>query len=479
MFTITKLLILILFIIASIVLINYTYYEKNNNTFEQFEDRTNQDTDYKLSFNDFLTKYNIKGKDELKNILSGNYNEDLNYIYNNNLTLYYSIFSKDSLNLTTYLWKNISPYFTKNVLKECKTRNHMEYTDFVLEKKGDIIADKIDGLVIKETFLQGPLTHQLGINSINFTYVLLFKIGILEKHDDNLSFFKSYANTISNNALSIEIIGNSIRFDYKDTYTVKFRIDYAGISEPFISPDIELNRNNVLLLNCVKDKYSIDVSIFDMSTMIKIPIVTINEIKEIDSNIILSNKEISINQNSNLNIHIYAIALFNQSITDNMYIINYFNNELYKISAEFKTLSSVYLSVEDHDQNKSSSCIYDKIVCDTCDDIIDWNNITSLTNASKECKTAINDFCKLNTTAKGCECWQSNSLECQIIKSMFDGTSNLTLCTQSNVNSNIDNFDCSIYKDCLKKFNVPFGRIDDFYIKKYESITPKTVSNNS
>ena len=162
-----------------------------------------------------------------------------------------------------------------------------------------------------------------------------------------------------------------------------------------------------------------------------------------------------------------------------MYLINYFTIELYKISQEFKTLSSVYLSVETSEEEpKISTCIYDKVVCDTCDKINDWNNISELINASKECKLAIADYCKLNPGKKGCECWGSDSIECSITRSIFDGTVNNsnTVCTPSNNSSNTSNNSnnvidtCKEFTECMKKTNIQFGTIDDFYIEKYNQI---------
>lgn len=478
MLYIHSIIIIIAFILAAIILVFYTSFQKEKNIFEKFANTTlEKDETFSMTFSEFLSKYNIKSKEELKMILSGNYNEDLSYIYNENLTLYYSIFSKDSLILNNYTWKNISPYFVRNVLKECTFRNHMEYTDIILDKKGDIITDKRNGVSVNETVLHGPLSHQLGINSLNFTFVILFNLNTIEKSEENLSFIKLYANTISNNGLSIDIVGSSVRFDVKETYTVNFMVRYSG-NIVKVSGDVELNMTHNYILYCTKDKTTIELHAFDLTSMTKTNILIINDIPEIDTNIILSNKNFTINQNSNLHMNIYSLSIFNQSIYDVMYLINYFTIELYKISQEFKTLSSVYLSVETsiEEEPKLSTCIYDKVVCDTCDKINDWNNISELINATKDCKLAISDYCKMNPGSKGCECWASDSAECAITRSIFDGTltnsNNESACTPSNneIPNTVLKDTCKEFTDCMKKHNIQFGTIEDFYIEKYNQI---------
>ncbi len=69
MLYIHSIIIIIAFVLAAIILVFYTSFQKEKGIFEKFENTTlEKDETFSMTFSEFLSKYNIKSKEELKMI---------------------------------------------------------------------------------------------------------------------------------------------------------------------------------------------------------------------------------------------------------------------------------------------------------------------------------------------------------------------------------------------------------------------------
>lgn len=459
------------------------------NQIESKEDITNYD--------DFLDFYNIKDKNELGEILNGNYNEDLTYIYQNNMTLYYSVFSKDSIQHleTQKKFFNISPYFKTHRMNDCPSRDQYLYTHISMDKLANsipdlnITIDKSKGLSIKDTTLYGPLSHQLGIFPNEHSVFLLFSVRILQKTTENPTIMQIFANNMNNNSFKLEIIGDEIQFDMKELYTVRFIMYYGENVKT--SGEIEIKKDNIYLLSYIKNINTIDLILYDMSNKQFVEVFKINlifpEEKKISS---LSNKEIVINEKADLDLSVFAMAIFNQPINDKMYIINHFITEISKTKSEFRNMASAFF-ISQNIKDAALMCPYDKLTCSACSNIKDFSDMQNIIkNASDECKKQISNYCKINTKSKGCECWaeENNTPSCEIFRGIFDSQDICKIalekkCFENDINiDNTNNIDseilkkekCDNYKKCMNKYI----KEDDWSINEDDILVYENIGIN-
>lgn len=445
------------------------------------------------NYDQFLEYYNIRDKAELESLLKGTYNEDLSYIYQNNMTLYYSVFSTESIrNLITRKWNNISPYFKTHTMLDCPSRNQYLYTHINLDKLTNSIEPDLalktimqNGISVKDTVMRGPLSHQLGIVPTNHSVFFLFSARILNNTTENSTLIQIFANNMKNNAFKLDIKGGSILFDTIDSYNVKFDLQYGDSIAT--SAGIDLKKDTIYLMAYTKNANSIDLVMHDMSTKNFIDIFQIDITSSTDKASTLSNKEIVLNNESNLDISLYALAIFNQPINDKMYIINYFLTEISKTTPEFRNMANAFFYAEDA-KDKIEQCPYDTSTCAACSDVTNFNDSKNIIlQGSEECKQLINGYCSSNIAAKGCECWSDlakDNTSCAIFRSIFDGDDELCRladekkCFQKDVSISdttdveIKNKNCAIKKVCVDKY-IKDGdwAVNDDYVLEYENIS--------
>lgn len=428
-----------------------------------------------VTFEDFLKKYNISDETELRSILTGEYNEDLTHIYNSNMTLYYSIFSIKSYQFTQKkMWYNISPYFENFIMKDCPTRKQIQYTHLNIGNMKIDYIDRFNGVYVGDTIIYGPPSYQLGFDPNEFTILLLFRFEKLEFSNNNTNIYHIFANTMYNNALDISIINNSIKTDQKGNYTFKLALRFAN-DNIITSNDIEVNINNVQMMTVVKDNLNLKLSINDMVNNVEVKVfdITLNDTHKMD--MLLSNKEMCINETSNCHINIFAFAIFNKAIHDKLYLVKYFSIELYKISAEFKLLSGAFLTSQNL-INKAKECPYNPITCSICKDVTDWQQ-RDLTKFNQECLSAINDECKKNPALPSCECWskeKEDSLQCTKFKAIFDKS--LDLCPKQEPEknelpvTNVEDIKCKEFAKCMNNLvdENDWKTVDNVNIEYYD-----------
>lgn len=475
-------------------LLYLAFFKNKNKVTEEFNQIESKE-DIK-NYNDFLDFYNIKDKNELQEILNGNYNEDLTYIYQNNMTLYYSVFSKDSIQYIGAQKKfyNISPYFKTHTMNDCPSRNQYEYTHIALDQLSNVTSnseknvflDKSRGLDIKDTTLYGPLSHQLGILPNEHSVFLLFSARLLQNSDQNSTIMQIFANNMNNNSFKLDIIGKEIQFDMKELYTVKFIMNYGENTKT--SDYVEIKKDSLYLLTYIKNVNTIDLLLYDMSNKNFVEIFKVNLInpqeKKISS---LSNKEIVLNTESDLDISIFSLAIFNQAINDKMYIINHFITEIAKTQSDFRNMASAFFYSQTI-KEEVLACPYDKITCQACSNITDFSDTQNIINiATDDCKKQINNYCKLNTKSKGCECWaeENKSSSCKIFRSIFDSDELCKLATEQKcfvpeeiieLPRKVDTKKelCDNYKKCVNKYiNPDDWTIDEDNILAYKNIIVK------
>lgn len=405
-----------------------------------------------MSYEEFLKKYFIKDTKELDALLRGSYNEDLTPIYNSNLTLYYSVFSIKSYQITDKkMWHNISPFFENFTMKDCPSKNQIPSSHMNIGNMNINLLDRYNGIQLDGTKIYGPLSYQLGFDASVFSIFFMFKFNDITPIDtaEHTNIYHIFGNTLYNNAVDLNIVNSSVIFDDKETYTMKFSLRYAG--DAFrISSNVDVNINDVHLISLVKDGLNIVVALNDMTRNTETIIFKITLDDSHKADLLLSNKPFVLNESGTMDVNIYAFAVVNQAVVDKMYILKYLSNELYKISEDFRELASVYLSTQTL-LEKSMACPYDVTTCDHCKGVVDWRN-PDISKFSSECLTSMNKSCTKDPTLPLCDCWSKeneNNTYCKKYKSIFDQS--IDLCPAKIIDTPLIQTPnaCEIYTKCL------------------------------
>lgn len=288
---------------------------------------------------------------------------------------------------------------------------------------------KAKGVQLGGNPIIGPLSNRLNISFNNpYTIALVFRhgnlqsdpnaLGVQQKNDanrqiiDKMSILKLFANSPNNNGVELFIDQNSLKM-VNNVQFGKLMFQFANY-QPVVcrlSPNddfISIIENTLCFFFIVRSESTIRV-LYTTTTdgslreIVKFVVPT--------NDVTFSNKEMIINQTKNWNAFIYNVGIFGTALTDAT------------LSTFFTHIKSIYTKVSDpnygkmlqqykKNQEKLSSfvkCTMDETVCSKCTDIKEWNNITQILNAPKECTSAINAYCSMNPTHKFCECWDESS----------------------------------------------------------------------
>lgn len=375
-------------------------------------------------------------------------NEDINS-FSRNLTIYYSAFSKISYPHNTKRWLNISPYFSspQNICPDIKIQDtNAEFSDIPSYSPDN-------GFALGLNKITGPMSHQLGINA-NDSFSIFFSMSFnefLQNEPNDLILLKLYANTETNNGLSM-VINKDYTIQSNGTVLLNGTLSFGNQTETLAIPQI--TPEYIYLFVIIKQGHNLIINMYpnvgDLSSTYS-RYSTLGTF-QVNGDVLLSNKEMIINNNKNLQAHIFNFGIYNKAITTQTISAIYTNlqTQIQKYSQVLQDLNSAISKLNKKIED-IKKCPYDDNVCKTCNNIKDWTNMTNIIlNASPECLSAINEYCSKNPGKEICSCWNpsnvlSQTSACKSYTSIFNGGKCIT---PDNLDSNTLDIIKSKYKFC-------------------------------
>ncbi len=359
------------------------------------------------------------------------YNETNIPNFDKSLQIYNSCYSAKSYNGYGKIWYNIAPKSTPttSITVQCTPDGQVVNKDFVFKDKPSFTKSK--GFFLGTNTIEGPLSYGMGIEG-NSEFTIVLKCS----HDSfpnnsNFNIFTLFANTKNNIGLSLDVsdVNKSqviqtgkllLSFANDGTFSAKLK----GIEEiPFdkkITYTYFITKTNTTLSLIMMS--SIDNTINKVLT-----------ISNISTDMVFSNIPMVINKSGNWHGYIQAFAVYKKVLTDEeiMKIYEHLKNEDKKLDAVFLQKQSQVQELATQ-LKELQQCPFDKVTCDKCGKIKEWNDFSNILNTEKECLTTIDNYCSLNTTHQLCRCWDKkyekyNSIACQNWRNIFKNKPSLTL----------------------------------------------------
>lgn len=450
----------ILLLLCSIISIITIYIHTQTSSFEGYED-AEVVGETKNSIMSMLDEYGFPSVNALKDYINGNYNEDLDKIKeDNSLTLYYSVFSTNSApEEHSRVWRNISPYFIKppRAVKDSCSITPYDKTHFEFDEVP--FVNRNVGLEILSNNITGPLSHQLGIAG-NGTFSIFIVIRFNSFSSNNMmdyEVFKVYGNTISNNAISLVIGSQPLAQTTMgpsgpvptNVYDVNLNVMF-GTHVLAVENSTQIDTTKTYMFIITKTSKKLSFIMHDLTSTTPEPgLKLIDAVELSEPSVRLSNKEMSINTNRNLNANIYAFGIYNRYLIDDSTLRSYMYTELFKTSDAFMKMARSMLKMQDQ-VDKIKACPYNSSsVRDACN-ITDWSDFNNVINSTPECKSAIDTYCSKNINDTRCRCWDPlvGTSECKSYMNIFRGSScinvdNLDIDTLTKIKSKYNLCDCS------------------------------------
>lgn len=335
-------------------------------------------------------------KDTLATMEPVSIQENINAI-SKNLIHYYTAFNIESYKKGNLYWKCLVNPTTVLQLSDVPT------------------FTPASGISLGPIRIQGPLSHTMGIVYNNpFTITLAFRHGNIRSavEKTNMEILKFYANSPNNNALRLYIDGSSIKVQNNIQFgKLMFQLaDYEPVPCKLAPADeyISMAENTLCILSLIRSEDALRILYATEKDQVMKEVAKLNVAA---SDITFSNKEMYFNRSRNWNASVYTFALHNVALSDIDVSVLFehikslhakFNDPHYRpmVAKYNRTLSKLASYV---------NCPFDDDVCRKCKGVTEWNDVTQLLNAPKECGTAINDFCKKNPTHPMCQCWNASS----------------------------------------------------------------------
>lgn len=383
----------------------------------------------------FLKDNGYTDLEDLKKFVQGQYNESLDDIYEDHtLTLYYSAFSKGSYTSDedSKQWMNISPYLKKE--KETNPNNSqiLPYDKSHISASDESpYVQRRDGVSLRDQMLIGPPSHLLGIKgNASFTIFMVCRFNRFNKPDkpdkpdkpgEHHELLKLYGNTDQNNGLLLTLEPQAHEKDAQ-IISVKWALQF-GADPPLESAGSARNAkegDKMLRLNITKpymfvvkkELKEISLTVHDMSTdassdaiQVAIPATDVQ-----DNNVLLSNKELRINQNKMIDGVLFAFGVYNEALTDVSNLHHHLFKELDKRTDDFMDKARLMVAFQ-QELEQMRACPFDVNICRECADVDDWTNINEIVLSSDKCKKAIDEYCTANPNDSKCICWSEDKLK--------------------------------------------------------------------
>jgi len=292
------------------------------------------------------------------------------------------------------------------------------------------------GFYLGNNKVTGPNGNELGIDFLSvYSIVLVCKHGNLSPSDlsnskENIELLKMYAvSEKHSNGLSLFIPTKSIQ-NKNNVQVGALYLSYAD-NDPspcLVKKEHELinfDKDILTFYFIIKEK---DVFRIQMMTETNPVINTIFSFHPKNDDVQFSNNPIIINRLSNWNANIYNLSIYNQPLSDDEVTKTYnhiMNEYMKQIDANLKSVVKTYNNTIDT-VSHITKCPFNKNTCNQCSSVNKWYSTNNIINSSQQCRTAINDFCKVNTKNSWCKCWDPNfasfnSQQCQLYRAVYGG----------------------------------------------------------
>jgi hypothetical protein len=340
----------------------------------------------------------------------------------NGMSIYVSGFSFSSFPITNRKWVNIAPTHvtTSACAIEDYNFNFLNLPSF----------SKTNGFYLGTNVIYGPMSYQLGIvanESFTIFFTMKFDTFSKVKPPKPIDLLKLYANTNSNNGINLYITP-----DYEiDNEIIKINayLDY-GESKYKLNMN-SINHTYTYMFFIIKSGQKLNVYMFpniaELASTSSLKTTILDAEIDVSQDVLLSNKELVINQNKNLLAHLYNFGVYNKALLE-------FNiNDVYahtQVEIQKNNQMLVDFSTQINDLKRQiqevGQCPFDSATCNACNDQIDWTNLQSvIASASSECLNNVDTFCKGNSGHPLCTCWNpsnivSKSDQCKSYRSIFD-----------------------------------------------------------
>lgn len=320
------------------------------------------------------------------------------------LQQFYSIFHKSSYNKSK-LWRNISESHT-HTHTHAHTGPHKHIQN--LSNGSHILFDQSpvgeehEGILIGNNSLSGPKSYEMGI-SLTGDFTLFFMIQVIDLPTSGFQLFHTYANVKSNIGISLILFPSKLQV----------MVGNQEINSKFFN----FNESTTYIIIVTKKKDGILDVVVTGKDMTQI-IIKNKKVMTIED---FSNKEMVINSAKKGAIRLFCIGMYDVTLNDKSFLVDYLFNEAKKVSPEYKHFEHIQKKHKD-EIDKIKMCPFPNEVCSTCQEVKHWDDILYvLTVAKKRCLYAINDYCIKNEDVAKCVCWHKKTPECKNVVSFFNG----------------------------------------------------------
>jgi len=329
------------------------------------------------------------------------------------LTLYYTSFSPSSYPNTSRRWFNISPFFATS--KSCPDVSIDNTHIYFSETPG---YSKARGFSLGRNVITGPMCYQLGISmndSFTIAFAMKFDSFSTVAPTSNLEILKMYANTSGNNGLSLYLTNDYTMANTSGDISVNMYMAFGSLTPKLVSGLTSINPAYVYMFVISKSGLNITLDIYpniaDLSSNSSTKFIGVQIAVPANEDVLLSNKELKINGQANLQAHIYNFAVWN-TVLSSYSIIDVYKNTQVELQKTNEMLVDLAKQIADLKNRllAKNSCPYDAKTCKACTGVTDWNNMSDIVlNAGSDCLYGIDQYCTNNPTVQACTCWNTSS----------------------------------------------------------------------
>lgn len=354
--------------------------------------------------------------------------------FSNGLTIYYSAFTSASYQKGSKTWVNVAPNQNRQSCEGVDQATHATFSETPS-------FTKENGFPLGRNVIRGPMSFKLGMslnNAFTIAFTIRFEPFSATLPDTNLEIFKMYANTPGLNGLSLMIKNDYAKINDVSNYSVNMFLAFGNLPPVKVEQLSTLNTSNIYLFVITKTGLNLTLQFFpqviEMTSDINTGYVGVNMQIPLTEDVMLSNKEFTINGAANLQASLYNFAIWNKTLTSTTLNALYKNTQIALQSGNqtLTDLAIAYAEMQEQLKN-ANACPYDEPTCATCSQVKNWSNINELIlNGGSSCMNAIDSFCATNPTHPHCTCWNSSSAlsdteQCKIYKKIYKGEPQLSV----------------------------------------------------
>jgi len=250
---------------------------------------------------------------------------------------------------------------------------------------------------------------------------------LVDANNPEIEIFKLYANSPNNNGMSMYIQNSSLKninniqmgnlmFQFADKSPVQCKLQPTHDKIPF-------EKDILTFYYIIKETDHIRIAVMTETNN------TVQEILRFNidnTDVTFSNKEIVLNRLKAWNGNIYALSIYNITLSDDAITKTY--SHLHSEYMKYMDQNYIDMIQQYNDalalMTKSLTCPYDNSVCDACSTVNKWNDMTQVMGSSTQCRKSINDFCTTNMTHSLCKCWNTQNASyksdaCKMFRAIF------------------------------------------------------------